>query len=149
VAQLAGDRRTDPVAGDFASGQLEEFFFDPIDDGVDLADRDGAFAAGEANAFVNLLAVVVLEAAVLFDDLWEGLFDVFVGGEPTFTAETFAATSNGVSRLGVAGVDYAIFEVAAEGTTHQNLPVFKWNGRRRSEWGQEPSNSFFSISAMR
>jgi hypothetical protein len=89
-----------------------------VDDGFELAGRDGTLLAGAEQAAEHLLAIEALAAAVLLDHHVGDLVDALVGGEAAIAALALAAAADGVGLLAFARVDDPVLPETAIGTFH-------------------------------
>ena len=94
LVQIVHHELADDLRFDFLIKTFLQFFFDPVDERLDLLDADGTLFAGLEDAGDDLVAVETFAPAVLLDDHERHFLDVLIGRKALLALQAFAAAAD-------------------------------------------------------
>src|SRR5438132_12352277 len=118
AAQLVHHQLADFTRGNLDLAAGSELGLDLVHDAFHRAGRDLALGGGLHQAGEQLLAVEVVAAAVLLDDVGRHRLDPLVGGETIGALQALAPAADRLARIGVPGVDHLEVDVTTIGALH-------------------------------
>ncbi len=118
ILELGHDEFPDLTALDRPHSSSIDVAFDPVEDRIDLSDRNRAFIAGPHNTRLNLTAIILLARIILFDHNKRDCFNLLISRKTLPTLITLSPSPDRIGFLYRSGVRYSCVITSAKRTLH-------------------------------